>query len=88
MHAYQGLCENVLLFIQNGILKFMKDWPLFSISFEDMFRNALNKIEHDYHAGKHSDDAWGPDYKSIQEEIIRVRYEGIACHSTTRADAI
>ena len=51
-------------------------------------QHLLSKMNNDYHAGKHSDDAWGADYKSIQEEIIRVRYEGLACHSVARADAV
>ena len=70
--AYEELCDNVLLFLENGIVKFMKDWPLFSVRFEEVFRNALNRIERDYRAGKHG-EGWGSDRKEVQEKIVRLR---------------
>lgn len=73
--AYEGLCNNVLLFMKNGIIRFMKDWPLFSTQFEGVFRNALNGIERDYRAGKYADDCWGSNCESVQKEIIQLRHE-------------
>ena len=67
---YQELCENMLLFLRNGIVKFMRDWPLFSIPFEDVFRNALNDIENNYRAGRN-----GGICKDVQQMIIRLRYD-------------
>ena len=71
--TYETLCDNVLLFMQNGIVKFMKDWPLFNVRFEEVIRNALNQIERDYRAGIHA-EGWGcRDRREVQEEIIRLR---------------
>ena len=70
--AYQGMCDNVLLFMQNGIVEFMRKHPLFSIQFEGAFRNTLNGIEADYNAGKYQGDG-RDDCKAVQEEILRLR---------------
>ena len=69
---YKGLCDNVLLFMKNGIVKFMKDWPLLSVQFEGVIRNALNQIEQDYNAGQFSFES-GKDCKDVQEKIVRLR---------------
>ena len=71
--AYETLCDNVLLFMRNGIVKFMKDWPLFNVRFEEVIRNALNQIERDYRAGVYA-EGWGcGDRREVQEEILRLR---------------
>ena len=75
--AYEGLCNNVLLFMKNGIIQFMKDWPLFSIHFESAFRNALNGIERDYLAGRYIGDCWGSNCESTQKKIIQFRHEAV-----------
>ena len=72
--AYDGMCANVLLFLKNGIMRFMRDWPLFSVKFEAVFRNALNWIEGDYAAGHHKDNGWGNDCREIQKEIVILRH--------------
>ena len=74
--SYKGLCDNVLLFMKNGIVKFMKDWPLLSVQFEGVIRNALNQIERDYNAGNHAFEA-GKACKDIYEKIIRLRNDAV-----------
>ena len=72
---YEGLCSNILLFMKNGIVQFMKNWPLFSIQFEGMFRNALNRIEHDYTTGKYTGDSWGSSCEEVQKAIVEIRHK-------------
>ena len=50
----------------------MKDWPLLSVQFEGVIRNALNQIEQDYNAGQFSFES-GKDCKDVQEKIVRLR---------------
>lgn len=73
--SYEGFCENILLFMRNGIVKFMKDWPLFSVRFEEVIRNGLNQIERDYASGNHAAGWGGKECRETQEEIIRLRNE-------------
>ncbi len=71
--AYEELCRNVLLVSKDGYIRVMRFWPLFSINFEGVYRNALNQIEYDYRAGKHA-ETWGRNCKEMQKEIIEIRY--------------
>lgn len=71
--SYQELCSNVLLFMRNGILKFMRSHPLFSVRFEGCFRNALNTIEQDRLAERFTRDCGG-NCKELQDEILKIRY--------------
>lgn len=72
--AYQELCKNVLLFMQNGIVEFMQKHPLFSVQFEKEFREALNGIEEDCDTDSRR-GCGRKDIMDMQKEIVRLRYE-------------
>ncbi len=71
---YEVLCENLLQFTKHGIIRFMRSWPLFSINFEEVYRNAMNEIERDERACRHTDEKEKGSNDDIRKEIIRLRY--------------
>lgn len=69
--SYRILLENLTMFINAGILTFLRDYPGIGNTFGEIFNKRIEQIRSDYNNGQHIAD-WNTDFSKEQKALLEL----------------